>query len=110
MHAAARATLAALRTSTAPPESVAAITRGLLFESGVPDGAHHDRAAHIAVGTTVEHLMLAPRPTAPDPVITDWLATRHRRRFQSPSSRLPAQEEAASLELRGALLKRVGPV
>ncbi|GAA3845318.1 hypothetical protein GCM10022226_80650 [Sphaerisporangium flaviroseum] len=30
LHAAARAALAALRTSTAPPESITAITRGLL--------------------------------------------------------------------------------
>lgn len=109
LHAAARAALAALRTSTAPPEFVAAITRNLHADDGLAESAHHDRAAHIAVGTTAAHLMLATGPAAPDPVITDWLAHATAGGSKAHLSQLLSQWDTASPALQGELLKRVGP-
>ncbi|WP_177226598.1 TniQ family protein [Saccharopolyspora shandongensis] len=109
LHAAARAALAALRTSTAPPEPITAITHSLLAPDGFPDHRYHDRVAHVAFGTTAAHLMLATGPSAPDPVITDWLAHATAGGSKAHLSRLLAQWDTASPELQGALLKRIGP-
>lgn len=64
LHATARATLTAFRTSTAPPEPVTAITLNLHADNDLAGSAHHDRATHIAFGTTAVHLMLAAGPSA----------------------------------------------
>ncbi|NKQ57335.1 LysR family transcriptional regulator [Amycolatopsis sp. K13G38] len=107
LHAAARATLAALRTSAAP-EPIAAIARSVLAEHGLPDHGH-DRATGVAVGATAAHLMLATGPTAPDPAITTWLAHATAGGSKARLSQLLGQWDTASPKLQGALLKRIGP-
>lgn len=108
LHAAARATLAALRTSAAPPEPITAIARSVLAEHGRPDHGH-DRATGVATSTTAAHLMLATGPTAPDPAITAWLAHSTAGGSKARLSQLLDQWDNASPELQGALLKRIGP-
>lgn len=109
LHTAARAALVALRTSTTPPNTITAILHSLRAENDVPDNIHHDRATHVAVGTTAAHLMLTAGSSAPHPAITDWLAHATAGGSKSHLSRLVSQWDTASPELQGALLKRIGP-
>lgn len=104
LHAAARATQAALPTATAPPESITALARSLLAEHGVPD-----HARHVAFATTVAHLMLATGSAAPDPVLTEWLVHAAAGDSNAHFTQLLHRWDTASPELQGALLNRVGP-
>jgi hypothetical protein len=93
-----------LRTSTAPPEPITAIARCLLAEHGFPGSAHHDRAVHVAFGTTQR--TSCSGPSAPDPVITERATAGG---SKARLSQLLAQWDTASSDLQGSLRTRVGP-